>query len=184
MTGMGLYGYGYRYGDGYVNMYPYPYPAYPYPCTCRIYPYRCPSLAVMVIEVQLCQLCCPPSHGGVRILEFINTWHTTLSQMEATGFLPGIRQLLSTFADGLPNNTVAFVNHYDLIILSLNEPFEHLFPNIHHLFDHTTQIDNNIQCTRILHPNPCRLLSTTSTTAPPTPPNPTTGSSVTILQGD
>ena len=140
--------------------------------------------AVMVIEARLRQLRCLPSRGGVRISDFINTWRTSLSQMEAAGFLPGIRQLLSTFADGLPNNTVAFVNLYDHIISSLNEPYEQSLPNIHHLFDRTIQIDNNIQRTRILHPNPRRPIPLTAANTPSTPPITAAGPPVTNPQGD
>ena len=140
---------------------------------------------VMVIEARLRQLRCLPARGGVRLAEFITTWRTSLNQMEAAGFLPSMRQLLAVFADGLPHNTVAFVNLYDNIIHSLNEPNEHLLPNIHDLFDRATSIDNNLQRTRIL--NPRRLLpnapavpSSTLPTAlaPPVLPNtlsPSTG---------
>ena len=140
--------------------------------------------AVMVIEACLRQLRCLPTRGGVRITEFITTWRSSLKQMEAAGFLPGPRQLLSIFADGLAQNTVAFVNLYDTIILCLNEPQDHLLPNIHHLFDRVINIDNNLQRTRIL--NPHRLpppvptatsLPSTTTSAPPansnTPPTTT-----------
>ena len=72
--------------------------------------------------------------------------------MEAAGFLPGIRQLLSTLADGLPQNTVAFINLYDNIISSLNELNEQLLPNIHQLFDCIINIENNIQRNRIMNP--------------------------------
>ena len=140
--------------------------------------------AVMLIEARLRQLRCMPSRGGVKITDFINTWRTSLSQMEAAGFLPGIRQLLYTFADGLPNNTVAFVNLYDHIISSLNEPHEQSLPNIHHLFDRTIQIDNNIQRTRILHSNPRRPLPPTPTTAPSVPPTSAAVSPVPNPQGD
>ena len=109
--------------------------------------------AVMIIEAKLRQLRCLPARGGVRVTEFITTWRTSLNQMEAAGFLPGIRQLLVIFADGLPNNTVAFVNLYDSILSSLNEPYEQSLPNIHYLFDRTIHIENNIQRNRILHPN-------------------------------
>ena len=96
---------------------------------------------------------CLPTRGGVRVSEFIATWHVSVNQMEAAGFLPSTRQLLTIFTDGLPNNTVAFVNLYDDILSSLNEPNEQLLPSIHHLFDCTTHIDNNIQRNCILHPS-------------------------------
>ena len=51
--------------------------------------------------------------------------------MEAAGFLPGLWQLLSMFADGLPNNTVAFINLYDSIMLCLNDSDDNALPNIH-----------------------------------------------------
>ena len=108
--------------------------------------------AVMIIEARLRQLRCLPTRGGVRVTEFITTWRILVNQMEAAGFLPGIRQLLSIFADGLPTNTVAFINLYDHIISSLNEPHEQSLPNIHFLFDRTMQIENNIQRNRILNP--------------------------------
>lgn len=100
--------------------------------------------AVMVIEARLRQLKCLPSRGGVRLVDFITTWRTSLNQMpvEAAGFLPSPRQLLSIFADGLPQSTVAFVNLYDNIILCLNEPNDQLLPNIHHLFDRAVNLDN------------------------------------------
>ena len=107
----------------------------------------------MVIEVHLRQLRCLPTRGGVRIPEFITTWRVSINQMEAAGFLPGISQLLSIFADGLPTNTVAFINLYDDIISSLNEPYDQSLPNIHHLFDRTIHIENNIQRNCILHPS-------------------------------
>ena len=109
--------------------------------------------AVMVIEARLRQLRCLPSCGGVRVLDFISTWRISINQMEAAGFLPGIRHLLAIFADGLPNNTVAFINLYDNIMSSLNEPYEQSLPNIHHLFDRTIHIENTIQRNRILHPS-------------------------------
>ena len=118
--------------------------------------------AVMIIEAKLRQLRCLPARGGVRVAEFITTWRTSVNQMEAAGFLPGIRQLLVIFADGLPNNTVAFINLYDSILTSLNEPYEHSLPNIHYLFDCTIHIENNIQRNRILHPNARRLQPTSS----------------------
>ena len=115
--------------------------------------------AVMVIEARHCQLKCLPTQGGVRLADFITTWRTSLNQMEAAGFLPSPRQLLSIFADGLPQSTVAFVNLYDNIILSLNEPNDQLLPNIHHLFDRAVNLDNNLQRTRIINPrrppSPC-----------------------------
>jgi hypothetical protein len=123
--------------------------------------------AVMVIEARLQQLKCLPARGGVRITDFITTWRISVNQMEAAGFLPGTRQLLSIFADGLPHHTVAFINLYDNIIACLNEPNEHLLPNIHLLFDRTINIENNILRNRILNPNPRRSLSTLPPTAPP-----------------
>jgi hypothetical protein len=98
--------------------------------------------------------------------------------MEAAGFLPGTRQLLSILADGLPHSTVAFVNLYDHIISSLNEPNEQLLPNIHHLFDRIVNIENNIQRIRIMNP-PSRRLPPTLPGPPnpqalPTQPSPTT----------
>ena len=109
--------------------------------------------AVMVIEARLCQLECLPTRGAVRVADFISTWRVSINQMEAAGFLPGSRQLLSIFADGLPNNTVAFINLYDNIMLCLNDPDDNTLPNIHHLFDRTISIDNNIQRNRLMHPN-------------------------------
>jgi hypothetical protein len=109
--------------------------------------------AVMVIEARLHQLRCLPMRGGVHVADFISTWHVSINQMEAAGFLPGLRQLLSIFADGLPNNTVAFINLYNNIMLCLNDPDDNMLPNIHHIFDRTINIDNNIQCNRIMHPN-------------------------------
>ena len=108
--------------------------------------------AVMIIEARLRQLKCLQTRGGVRFTEFITTWRMSLNSMEAAGFLPGPRQLLSIFADGLPQNTVTFVNLYDNIILGLNEPNNQLLLNIHELFDCVTYIDNNLQRNRILHP--------------------------------
>ena len=101
--------------------------------------------AVMVIEAQLRQLKCLPMRGSVRITDFVTTWCISINQMEAAGFLPGTRQLLSILADGLPHNTIAFINLYDHIILSLNEPNEQLLPNVHHLFYQIINIKNNIQ---------------------------------------
>ena len=101
--------------------------------------------AVMVLEARLRQLRCLPTRGGVRISDYITTWRISINQMEAAGFLPGTRQLLAIFADGLPTNTVAFINLYNNILSSLNEPNEQLLPNIHHVFDRTIHIDNNIQ---------------------------------------
>ena len=127
----------------------------------------------MLIEARLRQLRCLPTRGGVRVLEFVTTWHISINQMEAAGFLPGTRQLLAIFADGLPNNTVAFINLYDSIISSLNEPNEQLLPNIHSLFDRTIHIENNIQRHRILYPNPRRPQSSNpppSSSAQPTSP--------------
>ena len=118
----------------------------------------------MVIEARLRQLKCLPTRGGVRLSDFITIWRTSLNQMEAAGFLPGPRQLLTVFADGLPQNTVAFVNLYDNIISWLNEPNDQMLPSIHQLFDQAINIDNNIQRTRILNPN-LRRLQSTSTSA-------------------
>ena len=100
------------------------------------------------------QLRCLPIRGGVHVPEFVTTWRISINQMEVAGFLPGTRHLLAIFADRLPNNTVTFINLYDLIISSLNEPNEQLLPNIHSLFDWTIHIENNIQRHRILYPNP------------------------------
>ena len=137
--------------------------------------------AVMIIEARLRQLRCLPTRGGVRVTEFITTWRISVNQMEAAGFLPGIRQLLSIFADGLPTNTVAFINLYDHIISSLNEPHEQSLPNIHFLFDRTMQIENNIQRNRILNPiarrtqpNPSLSSHTNSSTSNITTDSPTT----------
>src|ERR1700678_4055587 len=119
--------------------------------------------AVMVIEARLRQLRCLPTCGGVRVTDFITTWRTSVNQMEAAGFLPGSRQLLSMFADGLPQNTVAFINLYDNIIMWLNVPNEQLLPNIHFLFDRTTNIENNIQRNRIMNPGTRRPISNSAT---------------------
>src|ERR1700678_1970810 len=108
--------------------------------------------AVMVIEGRLRQLRCLPTRGGVRIADFISVWRTSLNQMDAAGFLPGIRQLLSILADGLPHSTVAFINLYDTIMSSLNEPNKQLLPNIHLLFDRIINIENNTQRSRIMNP--------------------------------
>ena len=105
----------------------------------------------MLIEARLRQLRCLPSRGGVHIMDFITTWRISINQMEATGFLPGTRHLLTIFADGLPNHMVAFINLYDNVISSLNEPHDHLLPSIHHLFNRTIHIDNNIQQNHLLH---------------------------------
>ena len=86
---------------------------------------------VMVVEAKLRQLRCLPARGGVRVSNFITMWRISINQMEAAGFLPGTRQLLAIFADGLPNNTVAFINLYDSIHTSLNEPYEQALPNIY-----------------------------------------------------
>src|ERR1700678_288480 len=67
------------------------------------------------------------------------------------------------FADGLPQNTVAFINLYNSIIMWLNEPNEQLLPNIHFLFDRTTNIENNIQRNRIMNPGARRTMSTSAT---------------------
>lgn len=83
--------------------------------------------------------------------------------MEAAGFLPGTHQLLSIFADGLPTNTVSFINFYDNIISSLNELNEQALPNIHDLFDHTIHIENNMQHVRIMNISTCPCPPTTPT---------------------
>jgi hypothetical protein len=127
--------------------------------------------AVMVIEARLRQLKCLPARGGVRVTDFITTWRVSYNQMEAAGFLPGTRQLLAIFADGLPNNTVSFVNLYDHIIFSLNEPNEQALPNIHGLFDRTIHIENNIQRSRIMNPPARTRLPTSNQPATPTTPS-------------
>src|SRR6202522_3275888 len=114
--------------------------------------------AVMLIEARLRQLRCLPTRGGVRVTDFIATWRTSVNQMDAAGFLPGPRQLLTIFADGLPHHTVTFINLYDSILSWLNEPNERLLPSIHFLFDRTVNIDNNIQRNRIMHPGSRRPL--------------------------
>ena len=127
--------------------------------------------AVMVIEACLHQLRCWPTRGGVRVADFINTWRTSINQMEAAGFLPSNRQLLSIIADGLLNNTVAFINLFDNIMLSLNDSNDQMLPNIHQLFDRTINIDNTLQHNRILQPSTRRPQQTTppstSSTQPP-----------------
>lgn len=123
--------------------------------------------SVMIIEAHLRQLRCLPSRGGVRVGDFINTWHVSVNQMEAAGFLPGPQQLLSIFADGLPNNTVAFINLYDSIISSLNEPDESSLPTIYYLFERATIIENNVQRLCILNPNPRRSQPTTTSSSSP-----------------
>jgi hypothetical protein len=136
--------------------------------------------AVMVIKAHLRQLKCLPTRGGIRTTNFITIWQTSLNQMEAAGFLPGIRQLLSTLADGLPQNTVAFINLYDNIISFLNELNEQLLPNIHQLFDCIINIENNIQRNRIMNPvsrrpPPSTPISTQpAQTIPPARPSPLT----------
>ena len=134
--------------------------------------------SVMVVEARLRQLRCLPTRGGVRVGDFITTWRISINQMEAAGFLPGTRQLLSIFADGLPTNTVAFINLYDSIISSLNEFDESSLPNIYYLFDRTTQIENNIQRNRIMNPSNRRQqppLSSSSSTAQTTSTTAVTG---------
>ena len=150
--------------------------------------------SVMVIEARLRQLRCLPTRGGVRLSEYISTWRVSINQMEVAGFLPGTRQLLSIFADGLPNNTVAFINLYDNIISSLNEPLDQSLPNIHQLFDRAVHIENNIQRNRILNPSnrrsqPIAPATTPSaqpavastSTSPITPQNTRTSRSTTAL---
>ena len=71
----------------------------------------------MLIEAHLCQLKCLPACGGVHVSDYINTWHISFNQMEAASYLPGIRHLLSIFADGrLPMNTSSFIILYDSIM--------------------------------------------------------------------
>src|SRR6202522_627807 len=123
--------------------------------------------AVMLIEARLRQLKCLPTRGGVRVTNFIATWRTSVNQMDAAGFLPGPRQLLTIFADGLPHHTVAFINLYDSILSCLNEPNEHLLPNIHLLFDRTINIDNNVQRNRIMNPGLRRPFPGVPSLAPP-----------------
>ena len=79
----------------------------------------------------------------------------------------------SIFADGLPNSTVAFINLYDNIMSSLNEPLEQSLPNIHYLFDRTIHIDNNIQRNRILHPTIHHPLQSQQSVPATTTPNTT-----------
>lgn len=127
--------------------------------------------AVMVIEARLRQLKCLPMRGGVCVADFVTTWHISINQMEAAGFLPGIHQLLSILADGLPHNTVAFINLYDNLISSLNESDDQLLPNIQYLFDCITNIENNIQQNRIMNPTgtphcPPPLASSTTSALP------------------
>ena len=147
--------------------------------------------AVMVIEARLRQLKCLPSRGGVRVTDFTTTWRTSINQMEAAGFLPGIRHLLTIFADGLPNNTVAYINLYDDIMLSLNEPHDYSLPNIHQLFDRITHIDNTMQRNRILHPTtrrpqtlPAPNALPNSANPPANPTNTSTGTPATDTQGN
>ena len=123
--------------------------------------------AVMVIEARLRQLRCLPSRGGVRVADFITTWRSSINQMEAAGFLPGLRHLLSMFADGLPNSTVAYINLIDHIISSLNEPHEQSLPSLQQLFDRTIHIENNIQRTRILQPSTRRTQPVVPSTSAP-----------------
>jgi hypothetical protein len=141
-------------------------------------------LAVMVIEARLRQLRCLPTRGGVRVTDFIGTWRVSINQMEAAGFLPSLRQLLSIFADGLPNNTVAFINLYDDIMLCLNDPDDNTLPNIHLLFNRTINIDNNIQRNRILHPansrRPQQAVPSSSSAATPIAPSNTDNQTQTI----
>jgi hypothetical protein len=64
---------------------------------------------------------------------------------------------------------VALCRRIDNIILSLNEPNEHLLPNIHQLFDRAINLDNNLQRTRLLNPRrpplPAPAASASSTPA-------------------
>ena len=119
-----------------------------------------------------------------HVPEFINIWCVSINQMEASRFLlPGNRQLLSIFADGLPNNTVAFINLYDNIILSLNESNEQFLPNIHQLFDCTVHIKNNVQHIRTLnHTTWCPQTLTLITPSTQPPISPTTGLSSSATQ--
>ena len=133
--------------------------------------------AVMVIEARLRNLKCLPTRGGVRLTDFITTWRTSLNQMDAAGYPPSPLQILTIFADGLPQHSVAFVNLYDYIILSLNEPNEQMLPNIHQLFNRAINLDNNLQRTRLLNPRclplsaPAASSSSTPTLVPPAPSN-------------
>ena len=137
--------------------------------------------AVMVIKAKLR---CLPACGGVRVTDFITTWRISINQMEVAGFLPGIWHILAIFADGIPNNTVAFINLYDTIIASLNEPHKQSLLNIHQLFDRTIHIENNIQRNHILHPNPQQPLPNNPPSTPSTQPPPTSLLRLWIIRTD
>jgi hypothetical protein len=132
--------------------------------------------AVMVIEARLRQMKCLPHRGGVRITEFINTWRISYNQMEAAGYLPGARHLLTMFADGLPTNTVSFIHLHDNIMEWINVPDEQSLPNIHLIFDHVVRIDNNAYRMRLLNSgnrsrpaNPANPVPSTATITSPPP---------------
>ena len=89
--------------------------------------------------------------------------------MDAAGYLPSKHQLLSMFINGLPMNSVLFVNLYDNVLNSLNDNLA--LPNIHQLFDHTIRIENNLLRTRLLNPNARPSTATTINPLPASPNN-------------
>ena len=107
--------------------------------------------AVMAIKLQLCRLRCLPACGGVHVLDYISTWCVLYNQIEAAGYPPMARQTVTMFIDGLPTNIVSYITLYNNIMVSLNEPNDSLLPNIHHLFDHITRIDGNVNQSQLLH---------------------------------
>jgi hypothetical protein len=137
--------------------------------------------AVMSIEARLRRLRCLPARGGVRIPEYVSIWRSSYNQMEAAGYPPSSRQALTMFADGLPTNTVSFINLHDTVITSLNEPNEALLPNLYYLFDQVIRLDNIAARSRTLHndtrphnPLPHQPSITTSTTLTPSATKSTT----------
>jgi hypothetical protein len=75
--------------------------------------------------------------------------------MEAAGYPPTTCLVLIMFINRLPINIVSYITLYNNIMISLNEPDRFLLPNIHHLFNHVTRLDGNINHSRMLNHDPC-----------------------------
>jgi hypothetical protein len=71
------------------------------------------------------------------------------NQMEAAGYSPRPHQALTMFINGLPITIVSYINLYGHVMISLNESYDSLLPNIHYLFDHIIRLNGNINQSQV-----------------------------------
>jgi hypothetical protein len=88
-----------------------------------------------------------PSFVNHTVSDYVVMWRTAYNQMEAASHLPGKRQLLAMFVDGLSTNSVSFIMLYNNVLNLLNDDTG--LPSIQHFFDHIICIENNLLLLRL-----------------------------------